>query len=113
LIPPKIQVPTPPALVEDHMYNLDIEDPIFQPLIADYPTFRKWFEDKSREGRKCYVSRRSDGSIGALLIYKFEDEPIPSVHPLPKKRRLKIATLKVTHIGYKIGELLIKVSIDL
>jgi predicted nucleic acid-binding protein len=112
-IPRKDQIATPPALIQDYVYNLNIEDSIFQPLIADYPTFRKWFADKSREGRKCYVSRRTDGSIGAVLIYKFEDESIPSVPPLPRKKRLKIATLKVTHIGYKIGELLIKVSIDL
>ncbi len=112
-VPRKVQIATPPALVQDYMYNLNIEDPIFQSLIADYPTFRKWFADKSREGRECYVSRRSDGSIGAALIYKFEDESIPSIPPLSRKKRLKIATLKVTHIGYKIGELLIKVSIDL
>ncbi len=112
-IPPKVQIATPPALVKAHVYDLNIDDPIFRSLIGDYPTFRQWFERISREGRECYVSRRSDGTIGALLIYKIEDEPIPSVPPLPKKKRLKIATLKVTHIGYKIGELLIKVSIDL
>lgn len=112
-ISPKEQISTPPALVHDYMYNLNIEDPIFQSLMADYPPFRTWFADKSREGRRCYVHRRSDGTIGALLIYKIEDAPIPSVPPLPRKKRLKIATLKVTYVGYKIGELLIKVSIDL
>lgn len=112
-IPLKEQIPTPPALVHDYMYNLNIDDPIFQTLMADYPPFRTWFADKSREGRRCYVHRRSDGTIGALLIYKIEDEPIPSVPPLPRKKRLKIATLKVTYVGYKIGELLLKVSIDL
>jgi len=112
-IPPKVQIATPPALIKAHVYDLNIDDPIFRPLIADYPTFREWFERISRDGRECYVSRRSDGTIGALLIYKIEDDPIPSVPPLPRKKRLKIATLKVTHIGYKIGELLIKVSIDL
>lgn len=113
LIPPKVQIATPPALVKDYVYNLNIDDPIFHSLIRDYPTFRQWFERISREHRECYVSRRSDETIGALLIYKIEDETIPSVPLLPKKKRLKIATLKVTHIGYKIGELLIKVSIDL
>ena len=29
LIPPKVQLFTPPALVEDYVYNLNIEDPIF------------------------------------------------------------------------------------
>lgn len=113
LIPPIVQLPTPPALVEDFVYNLKIEDPIFHSLIADYPSFRDWFAKISREERKCYVNRRSDGSIGALLIYKLEDESIPSEPPLPQKKRLKIATMKVTHIGNKIGELLIKVAVDL
>jgi rRNA-processing protein FCF1 len=112
-IPRISQISTPPALVHDHVYNLDIEDPIFESLIADYSPFREWFRKISRKGRECYVNRRSDGSIGALLIYKFESEPIRSSPPLPKKKRLKIATLKVTHVGYKIGELLIKISIDL
>jgi predicted RNA-binding protein with PUA-like domain/rRNA-processing protein FCF1 len=112
-IPSAEKISTPPALVHDYVYNLKIEDTIFQSLISDYPDFRQWFERISREGRRCYVHKRSDGTIGALLIYKIEDEPIPSVPPLPKKKRLKIATLKVTHMGYKIGELLIKISIDL
>jgi len=113
LVQPKDQIATPPALEKAHVYDLNIDDPIFRSLIRDYPTFPQWFERISREGRECYVSKRSDGTIGALLIYKIEDEPIPSDPPLPKKKRLKIATLKVTHIGYKIGELLIKVSIEL
>jgi hypothetical protein len=32
--------------------------------------------------------------------------------PLPKKKRLKVALLKVTDYGHKIGELLLKLSFD-
>ena len=106
-------IPTPPALVKDSMYNLDSRDPIFDSLRVDYPGFDEWFIDKAQEGRECYVYSRTDGSIGAILIYKIEDEPIPSVPPFAKKKRLKIATMKVEHVGYKIGELLLKVSIDI
>lgn len=113
IIPPKIHIQTPPALSHEFVYNLDINDPIFHSLIVDYPPFREWFAKISREERRCYVNRRSDGSIGALLIYKIEDEEIPTDPPLPQKKRLKIATLKVTHVGYKIGELLIKIAIDI
>jgi len=112
-IPPPDQITTPPALKKAHVYDLDLDDPFFSSLIADYPDFREWFERISREGRECYVNMRSDGTIGALLIYKIESESIPSTPRLPKMKRLKIATLKVTHVGYKIGELLIKVSIDI
>ena len=112
-LPSRESIPTPPALVKDSMYNLDSRDPIFDSLRVDYPGFDEWFIDKAQEGRECYVYSRTDGSIGAILIYKIEDEPIPSVPPFAKKKRLKIATMKVEHVGYKIGELLLKVSIDI
>ena len=111
-LPSQESIPTPPALVKDKMHNLDLRDPIFDSLRADYP-FDEWFIKKAQEGRGCYVHRRSDGSLGAILINKIEDESIPSIPLLPKKKRLKIATLKVEHVGYKIGELLLKVSIDI
>jgi hypothetical protein len=109
----KEKIPSPPALNESYMYNLDLNDPIFDSLKDEYPEFEDWFKRKSREHRKCYVSYRSDGKIGALLIYKIEGEKIDVAPPLPQKERLKIATLKVTHVGNKIGERLLKLSIDL
>jgi len=112
-VPKKDRIPSPPGLKEDFMYNLKLTDPIFDSLKHDYPEFTDWFIKKSREHRKCYVSYRSDGSIGALLIYKFEDEVIDVSPSLPQKKRMKIATLKVTHVGNKIGELLLKISIDI
>jgi len=103
---------TPPAVNEDFVYNLDLNDPIFDKLKEDYPEFNKWFEKISREGRRCFVHRRPDNSMGALLIYKIENESIDGNPPLPKKRRLKLATVIVTNTGKKIGELFIKLSID-
>ncbi len=112
-LPSREIIPTPPALVKDRMHNLDLRDPIFDSLRVDYPGFDEWFIKKAQEGRECYIHRRSDASLGAILIYKIEDEPIPSIPPLPKKKRLKIATMKVEHVGYKIGELLLKISVDI
>lgn len=112
-LPSRKIISTPPALVKDKMHNLDLEDSIFDSLREEYPGFNKWFKEKSRTGRECYVYRRSDESLGAILIYKIEDDDIASIPPLPKKKRLKIATMKVEHVGYKIGELLLKISIDI
>lgn len=112
-LPKKERIPAPPNLKEEFMYNLNLADPIFDNLKRDYPEFETWFKKKAREHRKCYVSYRTDGLIGSLLIYKFEEEVIPVSPPLPQKERLKIATLKVTHVGNKIGELLLKISFDL
>ncbi|TFH40961.1 MAG: hypothetical protein E4G94_08705, partial [ANME-2 cluster archaeon] len=110
----KEEVVKPPALKEDAVHNLDLSDPIFESLKKEYgeSEFSEWFRKSSREGRKCWVHYRIDGSIGALLIRKIENEPIKSNPSLPAKKRLKIATLKVTHVGYKIGELFVKLAID-
>lgn len=108
-------ITAPPALKSEPVGNLDYYDPIFDSLKEEYnPVFEIWFKKISNEGRNCWVYYRTDGSIGALLIYKFEEEYIDDSKPsLPKKKRLKIATLKVTHIGYKIGELFIKMAVDI
>lgn len=105
----------PPALKNEIVYNLNYEDPIFDTLKEDYnPEFGDWFKKISREGRKSWVYYRKDGFIGAVIIYKFEDEAIDDAKPpLPKKKRLKIALMKVTHIGYKIRELFIKMAVNL
>lgn len=103
----------PPALEEEHIYNLNLSDPIFDSLKQEYEGFEKWFEKISREGRKCWVHHREDGCIGAILIFKIENEAIDnSDPPFPKKLRLKLSTFTVTYAGHKIGELFIKLSID-
>jgi rRNA-processing protein FCF1 len=102
----------PPSLVKEPVYSLDINDPIFDSLKASYPEFEEWFKKISRVGRDSWVYHREDGKIGALLIYKIEDESIISTENLPKKLRLKISSFKVTHVGYKIGELFIKIACD-
>jgi len=103
----------PPALEEKYIYNLNLNDPIFDSLKQEYEEFEEWFTKISREGRKCWVHHREDECIGAILIYKVENEAIDNSNPpFPKKLRLKISTFKVTHAGHKIGELFIKLSID-
>jgi len=97
----------PPALRETTVSNLDINDPIFSSLRRDYPDFNNWFIEKAREGRKCWINTKINGLLGAILIYKTEEEPIASIPPLPKMKRLKISTMKVSKVGYKIGELLL------
>jgi predicted nucleic acid-binding protein len=103
------KVPTPPALKYVPVHNLDINDPIFTSLKEEYDKFLDWWEKISREGRKAWVYFKGD-RLGAILIYKIEDEAIASKPPLQKKRRLKLSTFKVTYTGYKIGELFIKNS---
>lgn len=107
------RVSHPPALKEEFVYNLNVKDSFFDSLKEEYgkAEFEDWFKRISREGRKCWVYFREDGTVGALLIYKVENEPIDSTPSFPAKRRLKISTFKATHVGYKIGELFIKLSV--
>ncbi len=104
----------PFPLKHEHVRNLNYNDPIFDSLKEKYmPEFEGWFKKISIERRKSWVYYRRDSSIGAILIYKMENEPIEdSRPPLPERKRLKISMLKVTHIEHKIGELFIKMAVD-
>ena len=103
----------PPPLEHIPVYNLDLNDSIFDSLKEEYDGFNRWWKKICREGRKAWVHYVND-KIGAILILKEENEPIDSTPPLPKKRRLKISTLIVDPIdrGHKIGELFIKISVQ-
>ena len=104
-------VPTHALIKEDSLHNLDIEDPFFDSLKEDYgdSKFRKWFNDKSIDGRKCWVYHQDD-YIKALLIIKEENELIDTSPPIPARRRLKISTLKSDLSGFKLGELFLKMA---
>jgi predicted nucleic acid-binding protein len=106
-----VHAPTP-AIRHVPVYNLNLSDPIFESLKADYPEFEIWWQKISREGRKVWISQKADNSLGALLILKEENEPIDSMPPLGKRRRLKISTLIVKHMGQKIGELFLRLAIN-
>ena len=106
------KVTFPPAIKDQFVHNLNINDSFFDSLKEDYEEFEEWFNKISLEGRRCWVYLNEIGSIGALLIYKFENESIDSNPQLPAKKRLKISTFKVTHTGYKIGELFLKLSLE-
>ncbi|MCM2465425.1 PIN domain-containing protein [Methanoculleus oceani] len=110
---PTEKTTAPPGVEEDFIYNLKLSDPIFTTLKEDYKEFEEWFRKSSRQGRKCWVHYNSDGSIGALLIYKIEEEPLDTIPPFPKKKREKISTFIVRNIGQKIGELFIKLAVDI
>ncbi len=105
-------VPLP--LKRELVRNLNYDDHIFDTLKEEYkPKFEEWFKKISKEGRKSWVYYRKDGTIGAILIYKLETESIEdSKPPLPERKRLKVAMLKVTYIEHKIGELFIKMAVD-
>lgn len=111
-------LPVMPYTIKHTTVNyLDIEDPIFNTLKADYAEFNEWFASIKRKRRECLVYEENGKSIGALLIFKEETESIDLLNrTLPAKDRMKIATLVVTSTGYKIGEFflswILKYSLD-
>lgn len=105
----------PLPLKKESVHNLNVSDRFFDSLKKDYgeSEFETWFIKISREGRKCWVYFEEDDTIGALLIYKKEeDEPIDSTPSFSAKKRLKLSTFKVAHVGHKIGELFVKLAVQ-
>lgn len=110
----KEETPRVPYYIEKTTSNyLEIQDPIFDKLKKSYYGFETWFEKIQNERRRCLKYVHSDKSIGALLIYKEENENINLDNSkLTPKNRTKISTMIVTNTGYKIGELFLSWIID-
>lgn len=92
--------------------EVDINDNFFNSFREDYNEFNSWF--KSKFDKVCYVCY-SDNNLTAFLYIKVEDktEDYFEIQPIfPKKKRLKIGTLKVISNGYKIGERFLKIVFD-
>jgi GNAT superfamily N-acetyltransferase len=92
---------TAPNVDDVPLHRLNLEDPIFDSLRADYPGFDEWFRRSARAGRHAWVVRAS-GAIEGICIYA----PRVSEHD----RRLKLSTFKVgeSSRGHRVGELLVK-----
>lgn len=91
--------------------DIDLSDPFFDSLKADYEGFSGWFMRKSNE--KAYIFKSQSGLIEGFLYHKIEDEPVEDVTPpLPHKKRVKIGTFKIDAHGTRMGERFIKKSLD-
>lgn len=96
----------PYEIIKTTVDLLDINDPIFNTLKESYEEFDSWFEKIQREKRECLIFKKTENLLGALLIFKEEEETIVLKDIiLPVKNRIKIATMVVTSNGNKIGEL--------
>lgn len=109
LINPKDNIHSP-KLVMKTVDELNSNDPIFDSLKEDYDEFDDWFKMIQEKHRPAFVYTHENNELGAVLIYKEnEEEEIElKTKTLPKKKRLKIATLYVAESRNKIGESLLK-----
>ena len=87
--------------------EIDIADPFFDSLKADYPEFEtSWFPKCAAQGREALVFSDENG-LGAFVAIKSENEPITLTNcTLPAKARLKISTLRLAERfrGQRLGE---------
>lgn len=91
----------------------NLEDTFFDSLKEDYHEFPQWFQKKVASGENAFVFKDSD-KIKAFVYLKEEDEEIPlCAYKLPKEKRLKIGTLKLSDDiqGQRLGEGAIGISL--
>lgn len=97
---------------KEYFGNLNLADEFFASFKEDYPGYEKWFNRKADE--PVYVCR-SRGKLMALLYLKSEGENEDYTDidpPLPKKKRLKIGSFKVSLNGFRLGERFLKIVFD-
>ncbi len=94
-----------------HFKNIDLDDPFFDSLKAQYEEFSDWFLKKAEE--KAYVLKDDGNCITGFIYLKIENEIIDDVTPqLPAAYRLKVGTFKIDAHGTKLGERVIKKIFD-
>lgn len=99
------------TLAQECFSEIDLSDPFFNSLKADYVEFPAWFAKKADD--KAYVFRNNAGQIDGFLYLKIEDGALLDVTPpLSSAKRLKVGTLKINPHGTRLGERFIKKVID-
>lgn len=91
--------------------NIDLADPFFDSLKADYLEFDEWFARKADSW--AYVHAKDNGTLDGFLYLKVEDDAVRDIVPeLPKARRVKVGTFKIDAHGTKLGERFLKKVFD-
>ncbi|MGN0495904.1 MAG: N-acetyltransferase [Lachnospiraceae bacterium] len=98
-------------LVIKKFNEVNLMDPFFDSLKADYDGFENWFARKSNEN--VYVQYDENGLLAGFLYLKIEYNGVDDVNPrIEDKKVLKIGTFKINAHGTKMGEQFLKVIID-
>lgn len=89
--------------------DINLDDPFFNSLKADYNGFENWFKRKNEE--KAYVLE--DNGLQGFLYLKIERNIVDDVEPIIKADKiLKIGTMKVNAHGTRLGERFVKKALD-
>ena len=102
-----LSVEPPPRVSRIPTYAIDIEQPIFDSIPAEYAGFDNWLNKvrADSDNRTCFLVTDA-GKYAAIALLKSETDCVYSL-PSPVT---KISTFKVeqSHAGVKYGELLLK-----
>ncbi len=91
--------------------DVNLFDPFFNSLKADYAEFEQWFHKKAEN--MAYLSKNEQGAIDGFLYLKVEDEGHSDIEPpLEAKHRLKVGTFKIEAHGTKLGDRFVKKLFD-
>lgn len=93
--------------------NINLNDPFFDSLKADYTEFESWFNAKVQSGAHAFVEQDENGLLQAFLYLKTEHEKVADTQPaLPDRKWVKVGTFKVNPHGTKLGERFVKKIVD-
>ena len=93
--------------------NINLKDPFFDSLRANYDGFDDWFNKKASSGAKALVYY-NDAALLDFLYVKDENEALQlDGVTLPPKKRLKVGTFKIERRGTNRGERFMKRILDI
>lgn len=93
--------------------NINLKDPFFDSLRANYDGFDDWFNKKASYGAKALVYY-NDAALLDFLYVKEENEALQlDGVTLPPKKRLKVGTFKIDRRGTNRGERFMKRILDI
>ncbi|AQM66919.1 hypothetical protein Vca1114GL_00396 [Vibrio campbellii] len=93
--------------------QINLNDPFFTTLKADYVEFPNWFAKKAAEDESAYVLYNQSGTIEGFMYLKVEQGVVTDTNPpLPDATHLKIGTFKFESAGTRRGERFIKKVFD-
>ena len=93
-----------PSLEKMKFSDIELSDSFFDSLKEDYQGFDEWFQKKSDINDELYVTKNNDTLTGVLYLKIEDEEHLDIIPTLPKKKRLKIGTLKIDSHGTNLGQ---------
>lgn len=91
--------------------DINLTDPFFDSLKADYPSFERWYASKGTA--HAYVSYNENENIDGFLYLKVEDQELDDMTPsFPRESRVKCGTFKIVAHGTKLGERFVRKIFD-